>query len=198
MVQSELFKTYSITRCSTSSIIKGVTIINIRMKRMIFWNVFLDSIKLPRKKSLFKLNRTGMDIVVIYMFILLLFVSLPNLLQQIANKESLGLEIDAFFLIIYFFIFYYLPMLVIVFLLISLIAYIGLGITKLMKRKLRFAILWKLIAFTTTTPFALYAVLTIFLHINDAYLLISLLYTFVLLIKMISIFPKRRPRPIKK
>src|SRR5690625_24494 len=89
------------------------------MRIMIFWRTFLESIKLPQKKALFKLNRTGMDIVVIYMFILLLFVSLPNLLQQIFNKADLSLEIDTFFLIIYFFIFYYLPMVVIVFLVIS-------------------------------------------------------------------------------
>lgn len=164
---------------------------------MIFWRTFLESIKLPQKKALFKLNRTGMDIVVIYMFILLLFVSLPNLLQQIFNKADLSLEIDTFFLIIYFFIFYYLPMVVIVFLVISLIAYIGVGIAKIMKRKLRFAILWKMVAFTTTIPFTLYVLLALFFHLSDTFLLLSLLYTFILLIKMISIYPKRRQRSKK-
>lgn len=164
---------------------------------MIFLHTFIESIKLPRKKSLFKLNRTGMDIVVIYMFILLMFVSLPTLIDQISNKADLSQEINVFFLIIFFFIFYYLPLVVIVFLLISLIAYIGVGIANLMQRKLRFAILWKMIAFTTTIPFVLYAILAIFLHLSNAFLWFSLLYTFILLIKMISIYPKRRDRTSK-
>lgn len=165
---------------------------------MTFWQTFLQSIQLPKKKALFKLNRTGMDIVVIYMFILLLFVSFPDLLHQIMNKDNLSLEIDTFFLIIYFFIFYYLPFVVIIFLLISLIAYIGVGLSKWMQRKLHFSILWKMVAFTTTIPFVLYACLAILFPIRQTYLWFSLLYTFILLIKMISIYPKRKKRSVRK
>src|SRR5699024_10477069 len=115
----------------------------------------------------------------------------------IFNKADLSLEIDTFFLIIYFFIFYYLPMVVIVFLVISLIAYIGVGIAKIMQRKLRFAILWKMIAFTTTIPYPLYVLLTLFFLFSDTFLLLPLLYKIILLIKTITIYPKRRQRPKK-
>ena len=161
---------------------------------MIFWRTFIESIKLPSKKALFKLNRTGMDIVVIYMFILLLFVSIPSLIEEITTTNNFSSDLSLFFLIIFFFIFYFLPLNIIVFLFISLVAYIGIGITKIMRRKLRFSILWKMSAFSLTVPFTVYTVAALFFPISDTFLWLSLLYTFLLLIKMISIYPKRRIR----
>lgn len=162
---------------------------------MIFLQTFLDSIKLPNKKALFRLNRIGMDIVVIYLAILLFFVSIPSLIEQVSNPSGLGANMSLFFLMIYFFIFYYLPLLIIVFSLLSLTAYLGTGLAKLMKRKLRFAILWKMSAFASTVPFTIYTIIALFFPINDVFLWVSLLYTFNLLIKMVSIYPKRRRRP---
>src|SRR5690625_6516761 len=116
------------------------------MKSMIFLQTFTHSIYLPRKDSMFKHNLTGMDIAVIYIFLLLFFVSIPSLIDRLTATSGPGADLNLFFLIIYFFIFYYLPMTVIVFLLLSLIAYIGTGIAKLMRRKLRFSLLWKMCA----------------------------------------------------
>ena len=104
---------------------------------MIFLQAFLHSIKLPSKKAMFQLNRIGMDITVLYMFILLMVVSIPSLIERLTATSGPGTDLNLFFLVIYFFIFYYLPMTLIVFLVLSLIAYIGVGIAKLMKRKLR-------------------------------------------------------------
>src|SRR5690625_2374435 len=104
---------------------------------MIFWHIFIESMKLHRKQSMFKLNRIGMDIVVFYLFILLLIVSIPSFIQQITQTNSYINDLNIVFQIIYFFIFFYLPLNVIVFSFLSLIAYIGLGITRLMPRKLR-------------------------------------------------------------
>lgn len=159
---------------------------------MIFWQAFIDSIKLPNKKALFRLNRVGMDIVVVYLFILLLFASIPAFIRQITTTGGYIDDLNFFFKLIYFFIFYYLPMNVIVFLLLSLIAYIGLGITKLMHRKLRFAILWKMSAFTLTVPLVVFTFIALFYQMSNMFLWIFIFYTFILLIKMISIYPKRR------
>lgn len=161
---------------------------------MIFWRTFLNSIKLPQKKAMFQLNRTGMDIAVVYMFILLLIVSIPSLIERIKDAHLFGVDIELFFLIIYFFIFYYLPLTVIVFILLSLIAYIAVGITKLMKRKLHFSILWKMASYTTTIPFLVYTIVALIFPISDTLLWLSLLYTLIVLIKIISIYPKRRQR----
>lgn len=161
---------------------------------MIFWHVFKESIKLPNKKAMFKLNRIGMDIVVFYMFILLLFVSIPSFIQQITQTNNYINDLNIVFQIIYFFIFFYLPLNVIVFFFISLIAYIGVGITKIMRRKLHFSILWKMTAFTTTVPLIIYTIIALFTPIDIAFLWLFILYTLILLIKMISIYPKRRIR----
>lgn len=159
---------------------------------MIFLHTFLESIKLPSRQALFKLNRKGMDIVVFYMFILLFIVSIPAFIDQIAANNVSYTKMNIFFLIIYFFIFYYLPLNVIVFGFLSLVAYIGVGITKLMKRKLRFAILWKMTAFTTTIPFLIYTLFALFMPISNTFLWFSLLYTLGMLIKMISVYPRRK------
>jgi hypothetical protein len=164
------------------------------MKHMIFLQAFLYSIKLPNKKAMFQLNRIGMDITVIYMFILLLFVSLPSLIERLTATTGPGTGLNVFFRIIYFFIFYYLPMTLIVFLLLSLIAYIAVGMAKLMKRKLRFAILWKMSAYTTTIPFILYTIIALLYPVSDSFLWLFLIYTFLFLIKIISVYPKRRVR----
>src|SRR3954452_8507403 len=95
------------------------------MKRMTFWKIFLNSIKLPNKGAMFKLNRVGMDFALFYMFILLLIVSIPALVERITNPTGIGGEMNLIFIVIYFFIFYYLPMTLIVLGCISLVAYIG-------------------------------------------------------------------------
>ncbi|MBY7145140.1 DUF1189 family protein [Virgibacillus sp. NKC19-3] len=159
---------------------------------MIFLQAFLHSIKLPRKKAIFKLNRIGMDITIIYMFILLLLVSIPSLIEQLTVTEGQSADLNFIFMLIYFFMFYYLPMTIIVFLMLSLIAYIATIIAKGMRRKLHFSILWKMSAYTTTIPFILYSVIALLFPVSDMFLLLSLIYTIVLLIMIISVYPKRK------
>src|SRR5699024_8837698 len=159
------------------------------MKTLIFWHTFINSIKLPNKQAMFKLNRTGMDITVVYMFILLFFVSLPAFVEQITNTAM-----NSLFLVIYFFMFSYLPLTIIVFLLLSAVAYIGTWIAKLLKRKLRFSLLWKMSAYLTTIPFLIYMVLSFIFPVSDHFLWLILIYTLFLLIKVITVYPKRRKK----
>lgn len=161
---------------------------------MIFWNVFKESLKLPRKKAMFTLNRTGMDIVVVYLFILLLFVSIPPLIDRVIETQIAGVDVKQFFKIIYFFIFYYLPLNVIVFMLISAIAYIGKGVAYVLNRKLHYSLLWKMTAYTTTIPFVVYTLIALFFPISDTLLWIGLLYTLMILIRLITIYPRRRAK----
>src|SRR5690625_6475004 len=64
---------------------------------MIFIKTFFESLKLPRKKSLFRLNRLGMDVVVFYMFILLGLVSMPSFIQQWLNPTDFISELNFLF-----------------------------------------------------------------------------------------------------
>src|SRR5699024_2510216 len=111
-------------------------------------------------------------------------VSIPSLVDRIIATGGAGANLNLLFLLIYFFIFYYLPMTVIVFLLLSVIAYIGTGIAKLMQRKLRFPLLWKMSAYLSTVPFLIYTIAALLLPISDAYLWLALVYTAVFLVKI--------------
>lgn len=159
---------------------------------MKFWRTFINSLRLPNRQAIFALNRIGMDIAVLYLFILLLLASIPSLAEQLLTGEGTGM--NWLLLFVYFFIFFYLPLNIVVFLLISLVAYIGTGIAKLLKRKIRFSILWKLVVYTTTIPFLLYTTLAFFFRINDVLTGLFILYTFLFMIKIITVFPKRKPR----
>src|SRR5690625_7644961 len=110
------------------------------------WNSFLHSIRLPQKKSVFYLNRIGMDINVIYMFILLAIASSPALLEQITSNKQASEQLHPFFLFIYFFIFYYLIITIIVFCIIILLAYLWSYIAYLFLRIYCFNLLYKKIA----------------------------------------------------
>ncbi|HEY4599821.1 MAG TPA: DUF1189 family protein [Cerasibacillus sp.] len=158
---------------------------------MIFWQALIHSLKLPKKQSVFQLNRVGMDIVVFYLFILLGIVSLPTLIEFLLVDTGLTARMNVVFRLIYYFIFSYLPLTIIVFLLLSLVAYIGLGLTRLLKRKLHYAILWKMSAFISTIPFLLYTIVSLFYPLDDHWLFVLIPYTLIFLFKIITIYPKR-------
>ncbi|MFA1819659.1 DUF1189 family protein [Virgibacillus oceani] len=164
---------------------------------MIFLQAFIYSIKLPNKNAIFKLNRSGMDITVIYMFILLLFVTVPSFIDQWGGADNLTANMNFLFFIIYFFIFFYLPLTMIVFLFLSILAYIAVKIAQLMGRKLRFSILWKMSAYTTTIPAVLYTAIALFVPVSNFFLLAAMLFIFVMLLAIISVYPKRKKRQRK-
>lgn len=165
---------------------------------MIFIRAFLHSMQLPKKKALFQLNRIGMDITIVYMFILLAIVSVPSLIDSFLAPEGSFTQINAFFALVYFFFVYYLSLIGIVFVFLSIIAYIGTGLATLLKRKIRFAILWKLCAFATTIPFLLYTVIAFFHPVSRFFLWLFIAYIFLFLFKMITVFPQRKKRAGRK
>ena len=158
---------------------------------MTLWKTFLYSLQLPRKQSIFKLNRIPMDITVFYMFIMLFIVSIPSLVERLTETSSIGSDMNIVFKLIYFFMFYYLPLTIMVFLLITFLAYLFTWIAKILHRKLKLQIIWKMIAYTTTIPFILYTVIAIVFPISDSYLLFSIAFTTVLVLKIITVYPKR-------
>lgn len=159
---------------------------------MTFWKIFLNSLWIPRKKSIFKLNRIRMDIAVIYMFLLMALVSIPSLIEQIKANSTSTLHVHTFFYLIFFFMFYYLVIVIGVFILISIFAFIGTYIAKLANRRLHFAILWKIIAFSTTLPAVIYTITTLFFSIPNFVFLLFLTYISIMLLKIISIYPSIR------
>lgn len=158
---------------------------------MIFLDIVKNSFKLPSKNAMRSLNKIGMDYTVFYMFLLLLVASVPSFLDQLLSPSS-GTEINLFLFIIYFFMFFYLPFVLIIFGLLSLLAYIALIIANIFERKLTFGLLWKLLAYTTTIPFLLYTAIALFYDFSVVYLAFSSTYSLILIIIMILSFPRRR------
>src|SRR5699024_3313108 len=156
-------------------------------------NIFLHSIKLPKRNAAFALNRIGMDKVIFYIFLLLGIASFPGLIEQIqTNANAQSLQIQSFFFLIFFFIFYYLIMTVAVLLGISLIAYLGSWIAALTKRKLRYSILWKMAACITTIPILVFTVMSFFIEVSIIFLSIAITFHIIVFIQTIFLYPKRR------
>ncbi|RYG73368.1 hypothetical protein EU245_06670 [Lentibacillus lipolyticus] len=161
---------------------------------MVFWRILINSLKLPSKQAVFQLNRIGMDFTVLYMFILIVFISLPSFTNKLQASGGPGSDMNLVFFFIYFFIFYYLPLVIMAFLLLSLIAYLGTSFAKLLRRKIRFSILWKLTVYTTTIPFFLYTAAALIFPLKDGWLSVFMIYSLVLVLKIITVYPKRKKR----
>ncbi len=155
----------------------------------VFWEAFIQSIQLPKRKAVFALNRIGMDVVVIYLFILLAIASIPELIEQISSNQ-VDSQLHTFFFLIFFFIFYYLIILIIVFSSLSVIAYLGTLFATATKRRLQFGLMWKMTAFATTIPIIAFTILSFFLPLSILFLTIATLFIFYLLLKIIFIYPK--------
>ncbi|TMN22256.1 hypothetical protein [Lentibacillus cibarius] len=161
---------------------------------MVFLRIFLHSLKLPSKQAVFQLNRIGMDFTVIYMFLLMLLISTPSLVDRLSTASGTDENMNVLFFLIYFFIFFYLPLTIMAFLFIALIAYLGTSLAKLLRRKIRFPILCKLTVYTTTIPIMLYTVTALLFPLDDLWLSLYMLYSLVLIIKVITVYPKRKKR----
>ncbi|HLR64438.1 MAG TPA: DUF1189 family protein [Pseudogracilibacillus sp.] len=159
-----------------------------------FWISFKNSLLLPRKKSVFALNRIGMDIVVLYLFLLIAVSSIPNFTDKLTNIDQATIQIHPFFLAIYFFIFHYLILTTIIFIVISLIAYIATLFAKAAGRKLKYNIFWKMVAFSSTIPLLAFTILAFFIKVSENLLYLGILYILFNIIMIIQIYPKRKRR----
>lgn len=165
---------------------------------MLLLKAFLHSIKLPNKKAVFQLNRIGMDITVVYMFIIMAIVAIPALLDRLIKSNELGTDMAVVFQLVYFFMFYYLPLTIIVFVVLSGVAYLYSWIATGLKRKLRFSLLWKMAAYTTTIPFLIYTIIALLFSVDDSVLWVCFIYSLFVLFKIITVYPKRKKRKPRK
>lgn len=161
----------------------------------IFWKNFIYSIRLPQKQAVFNLNRIGMDITVIYMFILIAITSIPALFEQLQTNKMSEVPVTPFFFIIFFFMFYYLVLVVIIFGFLSLIGYVGTLIATSLGRKLRFSLLWKMAASASTIPLLCYTIIALFYPLSQKFLFLTIIFIIFIILKIILIYPRRKKRP---
>lgn len=156
------------------------------------WNIFKNSLQLPKRQAAFSLNRIGMDKVIIFLFILIAIASIPELIIQLkSNQASSSLHMQSFFYVIFFFIFYYLIFISVIFAIISFVAYVATWIAYGASRKLRYSILWKTAACTSTIPLLLFTISSFFYTVTLFFFFILLLFHFIIFIQTIFLYPKR-------
>ncbi|GEN89732.1 hypothetical protein MKY30_05955 [Oceanobacillus sp. FSL W8-0428] len=161
---------------------------------MQFTKILKESLLLPQKKAMFQINRIGMDSIMIYLFILFIVASLPELLSRLTDWTGSGGEMNIIFQLIYFFMFYYLILSVLLLGVISFIAYLGRGVVYLANRKLYYGTLWKLTACSITIPILVFTFISFIWPIPDWFLFIFFIYPFLLLIRMVFLYPQKRIR----
>ncbi|MDM8101385.1 MULTISPECIES: DUF1189 family protein [Oceanobacillus] len=161
---------------------------------MKFTKILKESLFLPQKKAMFQINRIGMDQIMIYLFILFMVTSLPELISRLTSWSGLGGEMNIIFQLIYFFMFYYLILSILLLGVISFIAYLGRGIVRLANRKLYYGTLWKLTACSLTIPMLIFTLFSFIWSIPDWFLFIFFIYPVVLLVRMVFLYPQKRFR----
>lgn len=163
------------------------------------WNIFKNSIQLPKRQAAFSLNRIGMDKVIIFLFILIALASFPELIAQLkSNQTSSSLHMQSFFYFIFFFMFYYLIFISVIFAMISFIAYIATWIAYGASRKLRYSILWKMAACASTVPLLVFTISSFFYTVTLFFFFILLLFNITVLIQTIFLYPKRNVNRSKR
>lgn len=161
---------------------------------MKFTKILKESLLLPQKKAMFQINRIGMDQIMIYLFILFMVTSLPELISRLTSWSGLGGELNIIFQIIYFFMFYYLILSILLLGVITFIAYLGRGIVRLANRKLYYGTLWKLTACSLTLPMLVFTLLSFIWSIPDWFLFVFFIYPVLLLTRMVFLYPQKRVR----
>ncbi|QAS52591.1 DUF1189 family protein [Halobacillus litoralis] len=155
-----------------------------------FFNSLVNSLRLPKKEAMFHLNRKGITNTILYLFLLLLILFMPDMIATVIHMESNLTEVSRGRYIIQFLVFY--PLLIVFLILVgvSVLAGGGLLMRKALGRKLAYQQLWKLTAYATTLPLILSVILK-YLTVPDgisALIFISIFAFFMY--RMIVVYPR--------
>ncbi|HEX6923583.1 MAG TPA: DUF1189 family protein [Bacillales bacterium] len=151
---------------------------------------FKLSLQLPKKEALFRLNRMKMSTVMVYLFILMFIASVPGGVKFVLTDHSTNVPPTLF--VLQFFFFYYLLFAFIGLMGLSILALVGLWISKSLRRKLTYRQLWKMSVFSVTIPVFLYTLAESIWPDNGFILIIFFGLALAILTKMIGVFPRRQ------
>lgn len=153
-----------------------------------FWN----SIRLPKKEAMFQLNRTGITHTILYLFLLMILLFLPDMIGTIIRLDSSLTEVSRGLYLAQVFVFY--PLLIIFLILVGVSTLAGAAvlITKMLKRKLTYQQLWKMTAYTATMPLILSVILKNTPVTNGISAIVFFAVFFYVIYRMIIIYPKKK------
>lgn len=135
-----------------------------------------------------RLNRLQMKNTFLYYFVLLLILIIPlelTVLQKNTTGPNDFYITQVLILYPFFMIFYALIG-------ISLLTFLTVLMGKALKRKLKFQLLWKMIAFTLTKPILVFVFAYITLGNQIIVNVIVMLLTFISILRLILAYPKKK------
>ncbi|MFC4403063.1 DUF1189 family protein [Gracilibacillus xinjiangensis] len=150
--------------------------------------------KLPQKKALFQLNRVSMRDTLVYLFLLFFISFLPNVILNIITFEADESVLSYTQFLLQMIVSYPFLMMFLVITSISVFAFFALIIRTVLKRKLAYQQLWKMTGFAMLFPLIFYHILFFTPLSNNIGFIISLVWLYVLIYRMIVIFPKKTMR----
>jgi len=153
-----------------------------------FFRILQNCMRMPGKASVFALNRVSMRDTLLYIFILMLLSSVPDIIDLLVNGRFSNQTYESV-LYLQVFLFYPLYIIFIGIIAISLLSAAAYVIKTVMKRKLTYHHLWKLTAFSATVPLLLNAVFKGLGYRNIWITVLLVVLLFFYLIKMIRVFP---------
>ncbi|MGV3489349.1 MAG: DUF1189 family protein [Tuberibacillus sp.] len=161
-------------------------------------HILKNSIALPKKETVYSLNRVSMRDTLIYIFLLILISSIPDIIRLfLTGTFSQGALKSVFYLQV--FLFYPLYIIFIGVIGISLLAGIGTLIKQGLKRKLTYHHIWKMTAYAATLPLLLNTVEKVCGFNNVWINVILILLLFFYLYKMIVVYPvAAKKRDVKR
>lgn len=153
---------------------------------------FINSLLLPRKKAVLNINKIKIGSSVAYFFILLMIVTLPDLIRLLLTDDLNGVPRSVY--MVQLLVFYPFQSIFSGLIGITLVAAVGVILNKLVKRKLKYALLWKMSIHAATIPLLLYAIIKNLFANNIYVTTILVLSVFIILLKMITVFPKPKQK----
>ncbi|WP_077622983.1 DUF1189 family protein [Sediminibacillus massiliensis] len=156
---------------------------------------FKNSLLLPKKHALFRLNRISMRNTIVYIFLLMFLLFLPEVVHSILHFEEEGKVLTRTVYIMEVIIFYPFSILFMVVTIVSLLAGLSVGIKKAAGRKLKYQQLWKMTSFAMTVPLIVFTILRLLFGFDGIliYLVFMAMFCF-LMYRMITVYPKRAKR----
>ncbi|MCA1012489.1 DUF1189 family protein [Halobacillus halophilus] len=161
---------------------------------MEFLDSLWNSIRLPKKEAMFRLNRKGITSTIVYLFILMTVLFLPDMIGTIIRLDSNLTEVSRGLYLVQVFVFY--PMLIIFLILVGVSALAGAALlmTNQLDRKLTYQQLWKMTAYAATVPLVLSILLKNTPVPNGLSALIFFSLFIYIMFRMIIIYPKKKAK----
>ncbi|MGP4070804.1 DUF1189 family protein [Halobacillus sp. B29] len=161
---------------------------------MEFFDSLWNSVRLPKKEAMFRLNRKGITSTIMYLFILMTVLFLPDMIGTIIRLDSNLTEVSRGLYLVQVFVFY--PMLIIFLILVGVSALAGAALlmTNQLDRKLTYQQLWKMTAYAATMPLVLSILLKNTPVPNGLSALIFFSLFIYIMFRMIIIYPKKKAK----